>query len=68
MDKEQKRISHILKDTREALDSLKFPTSAARRRLAIDAEQRGLMRLAIVQLEILRAKNAAADCAVRVDR
>lgn len=65
-DKEQRRISRLLAEMREELDGFVF--TAARnwqRSLKVDAEKRGLLRLAIVQFEILRARNAAKDTAPR---
>lgn len=62
MDKEQKRMSKVLREMREELDGFVF--TAARnwqRSLKVDAEKRGLLRFAIVQLELLRAKNHAKD-------
>lgn len=69
MDKEQKRISRLLAEMRVELDGFVF--TAARdwkRSLKVDAEKRGLLRLAIVQLEIIRAKNDAKDSVVQVER
>jgi len=68
MDKEQKRISRQLAKMRVELDGLKFTPSRTRRRLIIDAETRGLLRSAVVQLEIIRARNAAKDTTIRVYR
>lgn len=68
MDKEQKRIGRTLAKMRAGLDGLKFTPSRKRRRLIIDAETRGLLRFAVVQLEIIRARNAASDSSVRVSR
>lgn len=59
-DKEQERISELLAEMRQELDGFVF--TAARdwqRSLKVDAEKRGLLRTAIVELEVKRARNHA---------